>query len=174
MRVSSGDGSVPVVSESEKPAPTHLTGPVVEQSATLPLSPSAVWTLLTTAEGLSTWYAIGGGAEVEAEPGGAIALWWEQGKVFRGTVGICRAPERFDYRIPQSPDEKLDPETTTLVQFKIDPVEGQPDQAVVTVRESGFTQLERPKDAFTASSIAWIGAFGLLQQVADRLATMTE
>ena len=108
-----------------------------------------------------------------AEAGGEISLWWQEDQVFTGPVEICRAPYRFDYRIPQTPGGSTAEADTTLVQFKIDPVEGEPDRSVVTVRESGFTQLAEPREAFTASSVAWIGAFGLLQQVADRLATMT-
>lgn len=165
---------VPTTPEPEPAAPRTVTGPLVEHSVTLPVPPTTVWALLTSGEGLATWYAIGGGASVSAEVGGQISLWWQQDQVFTGPIEVCRPPARFDYRIPQEPGGSVAAEDTTLVQFKVDPVEDDPGRATVTVRESGFTQLEQPREAFTASSVAWIGAFGLLQQVADRLATMTE
>lgn len=151
-----------------------MTGPLVEHSATLPVPPTTVWALLTSGEGLATWYAIGGGASVNAEVGGEISLWWQEDQVFTGPIEVCRPPLRFDYRIPQAPGGSVAETDTTLVQFKIDPVEDDPHQAIITVRESGFPQLEHPREAFSASSVAWIGAFGLLQQVAERLATMGE
>jgi|GEM_PF-5980276 len=147
-----------------------LTGPLVEQSVTVPASRELVWQLLTTPAGLSSWYTIGGGAEVTAKVGSEMRLWWEADTVFFGRVVTVEAPRRFDYRLAQGVNVSLSMVPSTLVQFLVTEAPNDPAQTVVAVRESGFTELEDPKEVFTASTMAWIGALGLLQQSVTQLA----
>lgn len=151
--------------EPTEELPKYLTGPIVEQSTTVPLPADAVWTLLTTAEGIRAWYTIGGGAEVDATPGGTVALWWESESKFLGRVVTVEPPRRFDYRLAHGVNVSPRLAESTLVQFRVTAAD-EPGHTLVEVRESGFDKLSDPKEAFTASSLAWVGALGLLQQVA--------
>lgn len=148
------------------PATPPITGPVVEHSVVVAATPQQVWELLTTAEGLSQWYTIGerGGAEIELREGGHLRLWWDTDQVFRCRILRVTEPRRLDYRQPQeSGVEPSDDVASTLVQFLITEAPDDPGAAEVTVRESGFDTLADPKEIYTMTSIAWIGALGLLQ-----------
>lgn len=151
--------------ETAEELPQYLTGPIVEQSATVPLPREAVWTLLTTGAGIRAWYTIGGGAEVDATVGGRLTLWWEAESKFLGRVVTVEPPRRFDYRLAHGVNVSPQQAESTLVQFRVTDAE-EPGHTLVEVRESGFDKLADPKEAFTASSLAWVGALGLLQQIA--------
>lgn len=162
--IDAGSGESGATEPVEK-LPRQLTGPLVEQSATVPLPRDAVWTLLTTGEGIRAWYTLGGGAEVDARPGGRLALWWEPESTFLGRVVTVEAPRRFDYRLAHGANVSPQLAESTLVQFRITDAD-EPGHTLVEVRESGFDKLSEPKESFTASSLAWVGALGMLQQLA--------
>lgn len=151
--------------EPAEELPQYLSGPVVEQSVTVPLPRDAVWTLLTTAEGIRSWYTLGGGAEVDASAGGSLRLWWEAESKFLGRVVTVEPPRRFDYRLAHGVNVSPKLAESTLVQFRVTEPDG-PGETLVEVRESGFDKLSEPKESFTASSLAWVGALGMLQQIA--------
>ena len=151
------------------PNPAVITGPLVEQSVTLATDPDTVWRLLTTPAGITAWYTIGGGAELEPVVGAPVRLWWEPGSRFLGRVVKAEAPRRFDYRLAHGVNVSPQQAPSTLVQFLVTEAPDDPSHTVVAVRESGFDTVDDPKEAFTASSLAWIGALGLLQQVVTRL-----
>ncbi|MFW6598696.1 SRPBCC family protein [Propionibacteriaceae bacterium Y2011] len=168
----STDGAEPDGTASAAPTPGGghvLTGPVVEQSATLPIDQRTTWQLLTTPIGISAWYTVGGGAEIEPTEGSLIKLWWEPDTKFHGRILRAAAPQRLDYRLAQGVN--VDPEgcDSTLVQFKVEPADD-PAHTTLTVRESGFTEITNGRDAYAASSMAWIGALGMLQQLTSQAA----
>ena len=101
--------------------------------------------------------------------GRRLSLWWEADSAFLGTVVTVEPPRRFDYRLAQRPNTSPQVAESTLVQFLITEDTADPAHSVVAVRESGFDKLTASKEAFTASSLAWVGALGMLQQLAQRL-----
>lgn len=149
--------------------PAQLHGPIVEQAVTLPTSRDVVWQLITSPAGVKAWYTVGGGAEIAPKVGTPVKLWWEADTTFLGRVVTVEEPRRFDYRLAHGVNVTPGTVPSTLVQFLVVEAPGDPAHTVVTVRESGFRDLEDPKESYTASTMAWIGAFGLLQQVVTQL-----
>lgn len=154
---------------SDTPSPGTIRGPLVEQSVNLPTTSAVVWQLITTPTGVAGWYTVGGGAELEPTVGAQVKLWWEQDTAFLGRVVTADAPHRFDYRLAHGINVSPQVAPSTLVQFKITESPDDPGECMITVRESGFDLLDDPKEAFTQSSLAWIGALGLLQRLVSRL-----
>ena len=58
---------------------------IVEKSITFEAAPERLWGMLTDQESFATWYAFGG-ATIEAEPGGVLAVYWPEHGTFRGEV----------------------------------------------------------------------------------------
>lgn len=111
----------------------------ITRTVALAQPPATVWTALTTAEGLGTWF--GNEATIDLRPGGAARVTWAGGE--RADLRIERVEEPavfgFTWHINGLPDD--DPRRT-YVEFTL-----QPDGAGtrLTVVESGFAQL--PDDA---------------------------
>ncbi|MDN5726677.1 MAG: SRPBCC domain-containing protein, partial [Propionibacteriales bacterium] len=143
---------------------TPLQGKMIAHASTnLPVEQEVAWQLVTDGLGLQKWYAFGGAA-VEPVEGGRILLSWEDGKAFLGRVEKFAPPRRFDYRLPQQANTKITDDNSTLVQYLITEAPDNPQHTVVTVREHGFEELAEqytPREAFSSSAVAWIGAMGL-------------
>jgi uncharacterized protein YndB with AHSA1/START domain len=96
----------------------------VEREVLLPARAEEVWAALTENEQASAW--LGGQAEIDARPGGAVTVTWEDGTVSRGLVDVVDRPTRFSFRWS---DEG------TTVELTLEEID---DQTRLVVVESGF------------------------------------
>jgi uncharacterized protein YndB with AHSA1/START domain len=96
----------------------------VEREVLLPAPAEEVWAALTESEQASAW--LGGEAEIDARPGGAVTVTWEDGTVSRGVVDAVDRPTRFSFRWS---DEG------TTVELTLEEID---DQTRLVVVESGF------------------------------------
>jgi uncharacterized protein YndB with AHSA1/START domain len=123
----------------------------IERTVRLERPVEAVWTAITSAEGLGTWF--GNSAEVDLRVGGTIRLAWDTGD--KATLRIERIdpPTVFGYTwgmygLPESDARR------TYVEFTL-----APDGAgtSLTVVESGFAQLEPDEHdkAFNGNTAGW-------------------
>ena len=125
--------------------------------------PSKVWTALTTAEGLGTWF--GNQATIDLRPGGAAHLTWNEG--FTQNLRIERVEEPsvfgFTWHIYGLPDD--DPRRT-YVEFTLEPVGA---GTRLTVVETGLAQLadDAHKDAHGGNTQGWASELGELVDYLD-------
>lgn len=130
----------------------------IERTVEIAHPPAKVWTALTTAEGLGTWF--GNRATIDLRPGGAAQMSWDHGH--KADMRIERVEEPsvfgFTWHIYGLPDE--DPRRT-YVEFTLEPVGA---GTRLTVVESGFAQL--PDDAydkaFHGNTEGWAAELGEL------------
>jgi len=111
----------------------------IERTVELAHPPAAVWTALTTAEGLGTWF--GNEATIDLRPGGAARMSWTDGPTAEMRVERVDEPSVFGftwhiYGLPEDDPRR------TYVEFTLEPTPG---GTRLTVVESGFAQL--PDDA---------------------------
>jgi uncharacterized protein YndB with AHSA1/START domain len=124
----------------------------IERTLQLAHSPQRVWTALTTAEGLGTWF--GQQAEVDLRVGGRISLGWDSGDRATLTVERLEPPRIFasSWRISGLPES--DPRRT-YVQFTLEPTGS---GTTLTMVETGFGQLPDGAEhtaAFTDNTQGW-------------------
>jgi uncharacterized protein YndB with AHSA1/START domain len=125
--------------------------------------PATVWSAITTAEGLGTWF--GNAATIDLRPGGAGHLTWTSGDHADMRVERVEEPAVFGFtwHINGLPDD--DPRRT-YVEFTLEPLG---DGTRLTVVESGFAQL--PPDAhvkaFEGNTRGWAGELGELVEYLD-------
>ena len=117
----------------------HLDPVAVTRSVNLPLPPEQVWPLLIDGDLLARWYAFGGGA-VDATPGGAVELRWEEHGTFRGRVLDAVPHETFSYRLAVEPDADPEDGRATVVTFTLRP-SGE-SGTLLTVRQTGYPDLD--------------------------------
>ena len=112
----------------------------IERTVEIAHPPSAVWTALTTAEGLGTWF--GNEATIDLRPGGAARMKWDHGYAVDMRVERVEEPAVFGFtwHIYGLPDD--DPRRT-YVEFTLEPAAAGTRLRVV---ETGFAQL--PEDAY--------------------------
>jgi uncharacterized protein YndB with AHSA1/START domain len=135
----------------------------ITRTVALAHPPATVWTALTTAEGLGTWF--GNDATIDLRPGGSARVTWAGGE--RADLRVERVEEPtvfgFTWHINGLPDD--DPRRT-YVEFTL-----QPDGAGtrLTVVESGFAQL--PDDAhgkaYDGNTEGWAAELGELVAYLD-------
>jgi uncharacterized protein YndB with AHSA1/START domain len=111
----------------------------IERTVELAHPPAAVWTALTTAEGLGTWF--GNEATIDLRPGGTARMSWTDGPTAEMRVERVDEPSIFGftwhiYGLPEDDPRR------TYVEFTLEPT---PAGTRLTVVESGFAQL--PDDA---------------------------
>jgi uncharacterized protein YndB with AHSA1/START domain len=124
---------------------------------------AAVWTALTTAEGLGAWF--GNEASIDLRPGGAAWMKWDHG--FKADMRVERVEEPrvfgYTWHVYGLPDD--DPRRT-YVEFTLEP-DGTGTR--LTVTESGFSQL--PEDAyrkaFDGNTQGWASELGELVAYLD-------
>jgi uncharacterized protein YndB with AHSA1/START domain len=135
----------------------------IERTVEIAHPPGQVWTALTTAEGLGTWF--GNQAEIDLRPGGSAWMTWEGG--FKAKMRVERVEEPavfgFTWHIYGLPDE--DPRRT-YVEFTLEP-DGAGTR--LTVVESGFAQLpdEAYSKAFNGNTEGWASELGELVSYLD-------
>ena len=115
----------------------------IERVVEIAHPPAAVWTALTTAEGLGTWF--GNQATIDLRPGGSARMTWTNGFAVDMRVERVEEPTVFGFtwQIYGLPED--DPRRT-YVEFTLEPVGS---GTRLTVVESGFAQL--PSDAYAAA-----------------------
>ena len=136
----------------------------IERTMELPHPPQKVWTALTTAEGLSSWF--GDVAEIDLRPGGAARMTWtEENFTAHLRVERVEPPVAFGYTWVISGLPEEDPRRT-YVEFRLEPVAA---GTRLTVTESGFAQL--PEDiyrkAFDGNTEGWGKELGDLAAYLD-------
>ncbi|HEY3502638.1 MAG TPA: SRPBCC domain-containing protein [Actinocatenispora sp.] len=112
----------------------------IERTTDIAHPPARVWTALTTAEGLASWF--GNEAGIDLRPGGTAWMKWTDGPTADMRVERVEEPTVFGFtwHINGLPDE--DPRRT-YVEFTLEPTDT---GTRLTVVESGFAQL--PDDAY--------------------------
>jgi uncharacterized protein YndB with AHSA1/START domain len=104
----------------------------IERTIEIAHPPAKVWSALTTAEGLGTWF--GNSASIDLRPGGSAEMTWSQGH--KADMRIERVEEPrvfgFTWHIYGLPDD--DPRRT-YVEFTLEPAGA---GTRLTVVESGF------------------------------------
>lgn len=121
----------------------------VTESTIVVGTPDQVWPLVTEGRHVRTWYAFGG-AEIDARPGGAMTLRWNEHGAFAAVVETVRPPESFAFRWLPGRDPLV------VISLR---AEGDRSTRVEIV-ESG--QLENPEQ----SALAWRNGLALLRQLA--------
>jgi len=107
----------------------------IERTLDLAHPPAKVWSAITTAEGLGTWF--GNRATVDLRPGGAVTMTWDGGPT--KTLRVERVEEPAVFGFTWKPDGVPDDDPrSTYVEFTLLAVGG---GTRLTVIESGFAQL---------------------------------
>ncbi len=135
----------------------------IERTLQLAHPPAKVWSALTTAEGLGTWF--GNEATIDLRPGGTARMSWTSGD--RAEMRVERVEEpalfAFTWHIYGLPED--DPRRT-YVEFTLEPVGA---GTRLTVMETGFAQL--PDDAhhkaFEGNTQGWASELGELVAYLD-------
>ena len=149
-------------------AGTHLDPVAVTRSVHVAVPPDRVWPLLVDGDQLALWYAFGG-ADVDATPGGAVELRWEEHGAFRGRVVEVVPHELFSFRLAVQPDTDPGDGKATLVELALRPSgEG---GTLLTVRQTGYPGLDPALGAAAALADqdrdGWEAGLGLLVGLVD-------
>lgn len=97
-----------------------------------------VWSALTEAKHLGTWFG-DAGATIDLRPGGEITLMWEKNGTARGRVERVEPPTLFSFRWIRGGHEEPEPGNHTLVEFTLASDGG---GTVLRMVESGIRGLE--------------------------------
>ena len=136
----------------------------IERTLELNHPPERVWSALTTAEGLGTWF--GNTAEVDLRVGGLVKLTWDGGDAATLTIERLDPPRVFAYTwgLQGLPDS--DPRRT-YVEFTLEPTGT---GTTLTLVESGFAQLPDAKErqaAHSGNTEGWTHELGELVAYLD-------
>lgn len=108
--------------------------------------PARVWSVVTEAEHLGTWFG-DAGATMDLRPGGAMTLTWREHGTYHGRVLHVVPPRLFVFRWLRAGGVGTPtPSNSTLVEFTLT-AEG--DGTRLRVRESGFRELDLPEEERT-------------------------
>ncbi len=109
----------------------------IERTIEIPGTIAAVWTALTTAEGIRNWF--GDEAEIDLKAGGEARFGWTEYEASSHAIVVdVEPPTRFSYRWAATGSERADTGPSTLVEFTL---ESTRTGTSVTVVESGFASL---------------------------------
>ena len=116
-----------------------------------------VWELISDGEHVGRWFA-DAGAQIDLQPGGAVALTWSSNGTVRGRVEAVEPPRRLAYRwlAAFNTEEEATPANSTLIEFTLTE-EG--DGTRVAVVESGFDALEMEQEKRSAMFADHIGGW---------------
>jgi len=92
----------------------------IEREIRIAASMERVWTALTEAKHLGTWFG-DAGATIDLRPGGAITLTWKGHGTTRARIERVEAPRLFSFRWVRGRDEEPEPDNSTLVEFTLTP-----------------------------------------------------
>ena len=138
----------------------------IERTVRIDRPVERVWTAITTAEGLGTWF--GERAEIDLRVGGTATLSWTSGDVAQLRIERLEPTTVFGYtwRISGLPEH--DPRRT-YVEFTLAPSGS---GTRLTVVESGFAQLrdDSYRKAFDGNTEGWGHELGELVEYLDAIA----
>src|SRR6476620_1821933 len=92
----------------------------IEREIRIAASPERVWSALTEAKHLGTWFG-DAGATIDLRPGGEITLTWEKNGPVRGRVERVEPPTVFSFRWIRGGHHEPEPGNHTLVEFTLAP-----------------------------------------------------
>lgn len=118
---------------------------IIEREITIHAPVDRVWSLVTEAEHLGTWFGQTGAA-IDLVPGGAIEVHWHGNHSLHGVVQTVEPTQLFAFRwrqIELPAGAELTDGNSTLVEFSL-VAEG--DSTRLRVVESGFDALRMPDD----------------------------
>jgi uncharacterized protein YndB with AHSA1/START domain len=149
-----------------------MTPDSIEREILIAAPPDRVWTLLTEAEHIGTWFG-DAGAEVDLRPGGALTMSWEEHGTVHARIERVEPERLFSYRWAPFKDpgggEPVEG-NSTLVEFTLEPAT---DGTRVRVVESGFASLDttpEQRDAHREENAeGWAIELGHLEQHAVRV-----
>jgi uncharacterized protein YndB with AHSA1/START domain len=113
----------------------------IERDVLIEAPVERVWTLITEAEHLGTWFA-DDGADVDLREGGAIEMRWQEHGAVRCRIESIDEPNAFSFRwAPFKDPGGAEPAAgnSTLVEFKLAEEGG---ATRLSVAESGFASLD--------------------------------
>jgi uncharacterized protein YndB with AHSA1/START domain len=126
-----------------------------------------VWSLVTEAEHLGTWFG-DAGAEVDLRPGGALVLRWAKHGNAHGVVEEVEPPTRLLWRWARKPEELPRAGNSTVVEFTLEP---ERDGTRFRVVETGFASLDASEaerlEAFEGNTEGWGIELGHLKEYAE-------
>jgi uncharacterized protein YndB with AHSA1/START domain len=135
----------------------------IERVVDIAHSPAKVWSALTTAEGLGTWF--GNQATIDLRPGGSATMTWDDGPTADMRIERVEEPSvfAFTWHIYGLP---ADDPRRTYVEFTLEPVDA---GTRLTVVESGFAQLpdDAHETAFGGNTRGWASELGELVEYLD-------
>ncbi len=144
----------------------------IEREVEIEAPVARVWSLITQAEHLGTWFG-DAGAEIDLRPGGAMEVRWESHTLI-GTVDAVEPTNRFSFRWHQldtPAGAELTEQNSTLVEFSLT---SEGSTTHVRVMESGFGSLalsdEEQKSMHAGHSEGWTNEIGELKTLAGRVA----
>lgn len=114
----------------------------IEREVAIEAPVDRVWSLITEAEHLGTWFG-DAGADIDLRPGGALEIRWN-GQTLIGTVDAVEPTSRFAFRWHQldtPAGAELTDQNSTLVEFSL---KEDGDTTHVRLVESGFGKLALP------------------------------
>ena len=141
---------------------TTMSTDTIEREVAIQAPADRVWSLITEAEHLGTWFG-DAGAEIDLRPGGALEVRWEE-HTLSGVVEAVEPTSRFAFRwrqVETGPGVDLGVGNSTLVEFSL-ATEGETTR--VRVVESGFESLDLPapdrKGLFDGHTEGWQNELG--------------
>lgn len=145
---------------------------VIEREVSITAPIERVWSLVTKAEHLGTWFGEAG-ANVDLRPGGRIEVRWD-GHGLDGVVAAVEPTSRFAFwwrQVDVADGIELGTGNSTLVEFTLSADDG---GTVVRLVESGFDALELPvgdrADMHAAHTGGWEREIGELATYASGVA----
>jgi uncharacterized protein YndB with AHSA1/START domain len=144
----------------------------IEREVLIEAPVAKVWTAITSAEHIGTWFG-NAGATVDLRPGGALTCTWRDGETLdtvNAVVEKVDEPHLFSYRWARPPGAPVRAENSTLVEFTLHP-EGSATRLKVV--ESGYHALAESDEEKAAHLAGNTDGWRMeLAELADYVATM--
>jgi len=141
----------------------------IERETTIAAPIERVWSLLTEAEHVGTWFC-DAGAEIDLRPGGAMVLRWTEHGTTHARVVDVEPHRRFTYRWAAEAESEQIEGNSTLVEFTLDPTD---EGTRLRVVESGFEDLaetdEQRRARVEDNSEGWEIQLGRVRERAERV-----
>ena len=141
----------------------------IERETTIAAPVERVWSLLTEAEHVGTWFC-DAGAEIDLRPGGAMVLRWTEHGTTHARVVDVEPHRRFSYRWAAEAESEQIEGNSTLVEFTLDPTD---EGTRLRVVESGFEDLaetdEQRRARVEDNSEGWEIQLGRVRERAERV-----
>lgn len=149
-----------------------MAADTITREITIAAPVERVWSVLTEAEHLGSWFGEAG-AEIDLRPGGVVLLLWKDMPASRGRIEVVEPPRRFAFWWTAHHAAGQDPVAgnSTRVEFTLTP-----DGAGTHLRvvESGFSGLEtsdeQRRDNHAANVRGWAEKVEQLAAHAARVA----